>query len=100
MSMSPLVIRLKQALADVGITAGGTQDDVILTATCYIAAISKSEKGEWVAPVPFTTQSPSVHNLGDLLAADEEKALAATRLEIAAEDAAKPKAKAKKKVAK
>jgi hypothetical protein len=87
--MSPLVVKLKQALADVGITAGGTQDDVILTATCYIAAIAKPEKGDWVAPAPTQFDEPEMpidsHSSGP-------------QFDVPAP--VKPKAKSKKKVAK
>ncbi len=57
MGMSQMVLQLKKALADVGISTGSTQDDVLMAATAYIATISKPEKGEWVSPPPVELDS-------------------------------------------
>lgn len=57
MSMSPLVTKLKAALASVGVATSNTQDAVLMAATTYIAAISKPEKGDWIAPPQMVSEA-------------------------------------------
>lgn len=87
MSMSPLVTKLKAALASVGVATSNTQDAVLMAATTYISTIAKPEKGDWIAPPPIiATVSP-------------QQVISAVAEALEADKVATAKPKAKKKAA-
>ena len=101
MSMPPLVIKLKQALADRGISTSSTQEDVLIAATNYIKSpagynpIKAIKEPEWVVPLPIMIDTPTPMQFDE-----PEMPIDAHSSGPQFDMPAKPKAKTKKKAAK